>query len=208
MEELRSTEILDREIQDDARRKADKILKSVDAECIQLELETASRIEAVTREKEAEYNELLQTYIRDAEASVPLIKQRRLVSFTDTSVRSALDLWFNDIGKTKRLDLYRKLLEKFKDVLLKHTVTASYVGYSEKEIASLLESVFGTGIITEYICLNSRSAEAAGFSDGIKLVSSDRLIVCRATREEILEDLLSNKRQELAEALLGGSVPL
>ncbi|HKL86127.1 MAG TPA: hypothetical protein VJ861_07340 [Treponemataceae bacterium] len=208
MEELRSTEILDREIQDDARRKADKILKASDAECAQLASETAARIEAVTQEKEAEYANLLQTYVRDAEASIPLIKQRRLVSFTDTSVKSALDSWFNDIGENKRLEIYRKLLEKFKPVLVGHTVTASYIGYSEKQIKIFLESVFGSGIVTEFICLTLNSAEVLGFSDGVYLVSSDKLIVCRATREEIVNDLLSNKRQELAEALLGGSLPL
>ena len=170
--------------------------------------EATSRIEAVTKEKEAEYNELLHTYIKDAEASVPLIKQRRLVSFTDTSVKSALDLWFKDIGEKKRLDIYRKLLEKFKTLLSGHTVTASFIGYSEKDIMALLESVFGTGFVKESTCVTSRSAELAGFSDGVILVSSDKLIVCRATREEIIEDLLSNKRQELAEALLGGSLPL
>ena len=31
MEELRSTDILDKEIQDDARKKAEKILKNADA---------------------------------------------------------------------------------------------------------------------------------------------------------------------------------
>ena len=33
MQELRSTEILDKEIQTDARKKADKLLKKADADC-------------------------------------------------------------------------------------------------------------------------------------------------------------------------------
>ena len=36
MQELRSTEILDKEIEADARRKAEAILKKADEECVQI----------------------------------------------------------------------------------------------------------------------------------------------------------------------------
>ena len=45
MEELRSTEILEKEIQSDARRKAEKILKNADADCEKILSSVETRFE-------------------------------------------------------------------------------------------------------------------------------------------------------------------
>ena len=55
MEELRSTEILDKEIQEDARRKAERILRKTDVECEKIKNSVSTRIETVTSEKNEEY---------------------------------------------------------------------------------------------------------------------------------------------------------
>ena len=47
MEELRSAEILDKEIQDDARKKAEKILRNADSQCDQIMAQVESRLEEV-----------------------------------------------------------------------------------------------------------------------------------------------------------------
>ena len=98
MEELRSTEILDREIRDDARRKAEKILKDADRGCAAIASEVAARIAELRAAKEAEIAARLESYRRDSESRLPLDKERRLVSFIDSSVTSALEQWFRDIG--------------------------------------------------------------------------------------------------------------
>lgn len=202
MEELRSTEILDREIQEDARRKAEKILKANEAECEHILAGVAARVESARGEKDAEYKARLDSHVRDSEAAIPLEKQRKLVSFIDESVKAALDGWFAGIGKEKRLELYASLLRKVRPLFETSAVNVWFRGYGEAAIRELAESVFGAKGVASV-------AEAAtqAFGDGIVVESSDGLIRCRATMDEIRETLLNEKRQELAEALMGGRIP-
>lgn len=90
MEELRSTEILDREILEDARRKAEKILKTSEAECRAIYDDVSLRIEKSREEKSHEYKQKAESYRNDSASAIPLEKQRRIVSFVDTSVSQAL----------------------------------------------------------------------------------------------------------------------
>jgi len=207
MEELRSTAILDREIQDDSRRKAEKILKTCESECRQITDSVSDRIALIQAQKEAEYGKRLSLYTKDSESAIPLEKQRRLVNFIDNSVKDALDKWIEEIGKVKRLSLLEKLLEKYRIVLLNKKLKIFYIGYSEEEIKQTAFRVFGSGNIESVAELRAAKAEVEGFSDGMIVETLDRSIVCRATFAEIKLDLLSNKRQELAEALMGGRLP-
>ena len=52
MEELRSTEILDKEIEADARKKADKILKNADSEAEKILADVETRVKEAKEQKE------------------------------------------------------------------------------------------------------------------------------------------------------------
>lgn len=207
MEELRSTAILDKEIQDDARRKADKILKASDLECLQIAQDVSARISRVQEQKEKEYAKKLEAYLRDSSSAIPLEKQRRLVQFLDVSVQDALDTWFSDIGAEKRLSLLTHFLEKYAKILAGRTLNVSYRGYRQEEIQTISRDLFGAQSIASVTELSASQASEAGFSDGMILETAEKDIVCRATLTEIRQDLLSNRRQELAEALFGGRLP-
>lgn len=207
MEELRSTEILDREIQDDARRKAEKILKASEAECRQILDDVNARLARVKAEKEAEFARLLAAYRRDAESVIPLEKQRRLVTFMDSSVQEALDAWFRGIGAAKRLSLYERRLERYKPILSGATLAVRFFGYSEREIRDMAVKAFGKDSVASVTALDAKSAQAVGCSDGLYIETTDQAIRCRASLEEIRDELLQGLRQELAETLLGGRLP-
>jgi len=207
MEELRSTEILDREIQDDARRKADKILKASDAECLGIAESVSVRIQKTEKEKEAEYNRRLEHYQMDIESAIPLEKQRQLVLFTDTSVQEALDAWFRDIGKAKRLELIKKLLVRYISVLGESRLRVVYAGYEEGEIRSLVSELFGKEKIESIRKDDGLRHSSKNLSDGVNIETDDDRIICRASLEEIRTEILSTNRQELAEALMGGRLP-
>lgn len=207
MEELRSTEILDREIQEDARRKAEKILKTSEAECDQILSDTHKRIETVGLEKKAEYARLLDSYIRDAESAVPLEKQRRRVSFVDSSVGESLERWLDELGSEKRFSLYGRMLSGFQTVLRGETVRAYYKGSRETDVRSLISSALPESSCPDCVPASGNAKSSFEFSEGILVETENKSILCRATREELLADLLTNKRQELSEALLGGRIP-
>ena len=74
MEELRSTEVLDKEIETDARKKAERILAKADSDGKALVADVANRIEKFTEEKTAEYQKKTENYRADRDAVVPLKK--------------------------------------------------------------------------------------------------------------------------------------
>lgn len=207
MEELRSTEILDREIREDARRKAEKILKASEAECAQILAAVSERVERTRAEKTAEYAARLESYARDSASAIPLEKQRKLVSFIDGAVQEALDAWLAGIGASRRLELFANQLKRYADVLSGKKILVSYAGYPEDDIRALVARVFGEASIVSLTCLPAQAALASGFSDGVFVEAEDHSLLCRATVDEIRAELLSGHRQELAEALLGGRLP-
>ncbi|MBN1617209.1 MAG: hypothetical protein JW875_07830 [Spirochaetales bacterium] len=207
MEELRSTEILDREIQEDARRKAEKILKSNEAECRQILEEVDRRIAALRTDKGKEYAERLEVYKRDVQASIPLEKQRRLVSFIDNEVNQALDAWFTSIGESRRLSVYRQLLLRFKKSLNGKKMMVKVSGYAQDEARKLVESVFSPEAIDSVTVLDAPGKAALSLQDGFYLEDLGKTLSCRAGEQEVKNELLSTRREELAKALMGGRIP-
>jgi len=62
MEELRSTEILDKEIREDARRKANRILNNATLECEKILEDVNNRFEKDAETKKAEYQFKIDDY--------------------------------------------------------------------------------------------------------------------------------------------------
>jgi V/A-type H+-transporting ATPase subunit E len=206
MEELRSTETLDREIRDDARRKAEKILKDADAECASIAASVASRIALARAEKERVAAENLAHYRSDAESRLPLEKERRIASFIDSSVRAALDAWFEGIGEDRRLALYENLLARYKTVLAGKRIKVLCAGYSIDAVGAIVARALAP-ISEVQVSAAPLSAPPAGFSDGFVIETEDRAVLCRVTREELFHGILEDWRQELAESLFGGRLP-
>lgn len=207
MEELRSTEILDREIHEDARKKAEKLLRAADSDCDRVRSEYAARLEATKKDKSAEYAARLEAWRNDSVASVPLEKQRRLVSRIDAAVKKALDTWFESIGCERRLAIYRSTIERFLPALGTSKISVRSAGYAESELVPVLHAIFGKDRIASLTILSAAEARLAAFSDGLLLETADRSVLCRVTKGEIFDELLSVRRQELAEALYGGRLP-
>ncbi len=207
MEELRSTEILDREIQEDARRKAEKILKTSESECRQITEDVARRIERVREEREREYRSAVDSYLKDAASAVPLEKQRRLVSYIDGAVNAALDSWLSGLGSERKLALYAGVLSRYRPAVGKAKVAVRAAGFPEKDVRSAVASSLGGAEIVSFETLSAGHARSAGFEEGILVESADGSLACRATSAEIREELLINRREELAKALFGGRLP-
>ena len=72
MQELRSTDILDKEIQADARKKAERMLAKTDSECEKLLASVESDIEKAAEEKQQFFARKLEAFEKDRMAVVPL----------------------------------------------------------------------------------------------------------------------------------------
>ncbi len=206
MEELRSTEILDKEIHEDARRRAEKILIAAESECQEIERKAAEDFEKTSRSKKAEYEQMLADYKRDSQVSMPLEKQRRLISFIDNSVREALDSWFADADAKKKLFALRSLLEKYSVVLTGKRFDILSRGFSKKDVSELASSVLGKDAALSIEEMSESEAGRLKISEGFTVCSEDGTVFCRVTCDELKHELLQSHRQELAEKLLGKEV--
>ncbi len=206
MEELRSTEILDREIQEDARRKADKILKAAESDCVEIEREAAGRFEKMSARKKEEYEQMLSSYRKDSEAAVPLEKQRRLISYIDRAVQGALDSWFASAEKEKKLRLLGGLLVKYSAAVEGKKINILYRGYGEKDISNLVSERLKNVPVVSMKELSNSEAKGLGLEDGFFIQTEDGCVFCRVTCKELRDELLQEHREELAVKLLGADI--
>lgn len=203
MEELRSTEILAKEIKEDARKKAERILKNADAEAQNILSGISSRIQKVKKEKQSLYSEKIAAYKADCEAAVPLEKLRKRISFFDTEIKKALDTYFEKIGEDKRLAIISALLGSFTDSVRGCPLKIKYAGYPKAKIEKIVSAHFKDSKIEEYKALSSAEAEIAGLKDGVFAEEADGSFVCKASLDEVKDRLLTEKRAELKAALFG-----
>ncbi len=206
MEELRSTEILDKEIQTEARKKAEKIIRSAEAEAKSLEEEVALRIEKARTDKEEKNASKLSAIEKDLEASFPLEKERFLVSYIQESLDKGMNGYFSSLSEEEIMSVLMDELSRYEEKLASRPVTAYVYGFSLSLCEKVLKKKVNLSSIekTEF---NRRIQELAfGLENqkGIIIETLDKEIVLRLTLSEIVSRLEENYREELYEKLFAG----
>ena len=211
MQELRSTEILDKEIEADARRKAEAILKKADEECVQIMESVKTKLDFSRKEKEEFYKARLAAIEKDITASIPLEKQRFKVAFVQERLMQAVNKYLAGLDESKKLELVTKAFD-FNSCKDKELVAFVYgfdkaqaqawlekklAGVNGAKLVSCNKTEFGKEIVEDEIGLEN--------NEGIILESKDKTFRSRMTMTEVVSGLLDNNRAELAEALLGGA---
>lgn len=206
MEEFRSTEILDKEIQDDARRKAEKILKRADIDCQKIKDELNERIKTVSKEKQIFYNERLEAFKSDLEASLSLEKARFLVSFEYSSIIQAINRFLDNLSSEKKITLLDNLLKRYESKLADKKLTIKYHGFQQAELEKLIKKYFNKSYIESFISLNDDAAKELHDEYGMIIESADKSVRCRVTIDELIDEILDTHRYEIAEALFNGRI--
>lgn len=205
MEEFRSTEILDKEIQADARKKAEKILAKADVDCALLLEEVSGRIEKAKKELEDKYSLKIAAFEKDLSATLPLEKERFLVSFIQSSIEKAINAYLAKLSDEGKIDLVLKKSVKIEDVLKSKKLNALYYGFQESlvkktvgkkfDLISVKETEFNKMIIENDLGITDRK--------GIILESEDKAIRVRMTLSEVISQIQDKYRAELYSALFG-----
>ena len=205
MEEFRSTEILDKEIQADARKKAEKILAKADVDCALLLEEVSGRIEKAKKELEDKYALKIAAFEKDLSATLPLEKERFLVSFIQSSIEKAINAYLAKLSDEEKIDLALKKSVKIEDVLKSKKLNALYYGFQESlvkktvgkkfDLISVKETEFNKMIIENDLGITDRK--------GIILESEDKAIRVRMTLSEVISQIQDKYRAELYSALFG-----
>ncbi len=216
MEELRSTEILDKEIEADARKKAEKIQKNAEAECARILSSVDGRIKDAGETLASQYKSRIEKYEQNAKSALPLEEARFLVQFYADSVIGAFGEYLKNLGKEKRLSLIEKkckkvvllLSEKSKNAKLKFR--AKSFGLSDSEVRTVLDFPEISLISVEETTFEKSGEEAVrgnNIHEGIILESEDGTVRIRLTIEQILREIMDEYSEELATHLFGGTLP-
>lgn len=226
MEELRSAEILNREIQNEARKKAEKLLKDAEIEVARIQKASETRIKKLREEKQELFAQRLQHIQHDIEAAIPLEKERFLVSFEDKTVSEALDAYFAKMPLPKKLHLLQNLLKKYYPVFARYfeehpqskNLKVSYSGIDFVSVETIVREVFGKQFVVTGEIMSEMEAESIlvqtkemyvgnSLLYGFLLETEDKAIRCRITIQEIIETIMDKYSQELADSLFSGGLP-
>lgn len=211
MEELRSTEILDKEIEADARKKAEKILSRAEEDAQAILADVSRRVEEARSQKNAYYGEKLSQYEKAIDEALPLEKGRYLVSFYSDAVSKAFNEYLENLGAEKRLALIEKRLSNLPQTCLEKKINASVFGFNIADAKKILEKAFAKnlGKVVETSFEKSGEEGALGniFHEGIILSSEDGFIRVRLTIDQIVREIKDKYSEELALALFGGRLP-
>ena len=206
MQELRSTDILDKEIQADARKKAERMLEKADRDCQQLLASVEGDIEKAAEDKKQFFAHKLEAFEKDRQAVVPLEKERFKVSFIQNSIIQNINRYLEGLSEEKRLALVSRNFDfgkelNFNAYVYGFSLSAAKKFLSEKlknRLLSVTESRFSSAALEDDIGLAK--------PEGIILESEDRTFRCRLTLNEVIEGLLNSNRAELSETLFGGAL--
>lgn len=205
MEEFRSTEILDKEIQADARKKAEKILAKADVDCALLLEEVSGRIEKAKKELEDKYALKIAAFEKDLSATLPLEKERFLVSFIQSSIEKAINAYLAKLSDEEKIDLVLKKSVKIEDVLKSKKLNALYYGFQESLVKKTVGKKFNLISVKETEFNKMIIENDLGITDrkGIILESEDKAIRVRMTLSEVISQIQDKYRVELYSALFG-----
>lgn len=210
MEELRSTEILDKEIESDARKKAEKIIANAEEEAKQILDDVSNRVDEASKQKQNFYDEKFSRFEKNLEASLPLERERFLASFYADSVSKAFNDYLKNLGSEKRLDLAAKKIESLPKKILDEKLDAHIFGFETEKAQALLKKSFkNLGKVDEVPFEKSGEEACYGndFHEGIILEDENKTFRVRLTVDEFVRETKDKYSQELATALFGGRLP-
>ena len=210
MQELRSTDILDKEIQADARKKAERMLQKTDRDCENLLASVEADIQKAADDKKTFFDNKLNSYETDRKAVVPLEKERFKVSFIQNAVIQNINKYLEALSEEKRLELVSRSFD-FKTVTDAGFKVNAYVyGFSETVAKSFLSQKLGAALLS---CKETKFGaqvleDDLGLSkpEGIILESEDKNFRRRLTINEVIEKLLEQNRAERSSTLFGGDL--
>ena len=214
MKELRSTEILDREIEEDARKKAERILKNADEEAQKIAAAVEGRVKEPLEARRAGLEADYSRFVRDQEAILPLDHIRYLASFEDSAITKALDAYLRSLPPEKKEAILAEQLVAYRSLLEGQQVTAECFGFDEKAAVELVEKNSGARVSTCTVLEGENvsahlppSREGITARAGIVVETLDKGMRCRATLDEKVESIMETCNYELAETLFGGRLP-
>ena len=197
MEELQSSEILEREILEDARKKALRILKAAEETIHAKNTEWEKKTEAAIGELEKNYNEQIKLTTEKLMARLPIDKLRAKIEKIEDLLHFAVESWYHNLGKEQVFNLLKNELTErtafYKDYSGCKIKKAYYKALEHKDAQTIIKNIDESFTIEE--------SAAGGYFPSITLETENVRII--ASIQNLIDYYLLEKREELIEAMMG-----
>ncbi len=195
MDELRSSEALEREIRDDARKKAERILKQVDEEIRRLREAAEAQGSAEGERLSERYTQRADQYREEILARLPLEKKRLRIQWAEAELRKALASALSAMPDEELLALALKPLADCASFFSPGAYHVECLGFDPALALARLSLVLPG--------FSDQLMDSAPGKRSIHVLSSEARASFRADESTVLEYLDDEQREALATALLG-----
>ena len=210
MEELRSTDVLDREIEIDAKKKADRILQRAREEEEKILSEVDARVEESYKHAKAEYESRILQRQKNAQAYIPLEKERFLVSYYDRKVNTALNSFFDSMSEDEFDALLASRLLQYESALSDKKLNVRFFGLEKKSAEKIMGGFAKNVSAFDKIEFNQSREEACPGNEkhaGLLICDKENTFTVRLTMDELFRQIKDKYSYELAASLFDGRLP-
>jgi vacuolar-type H+-ATPase subunit E/Vma4 len=202
MEEIVSSEAIQGEILDDARKKASRVLEEADEEAARdvadIEAKAAEVVAEIVRENEAK----AARYRMETMARFPLERTRMRTVFVEGALREAARGYIDSLPEETVASLSEAMLAKGASFFAGKDIELRRKGLPEAQARSIASRALASASSLLFV-------EDSGLpAPGLVAASVDGSVVLKATMDLVESDLLDEKRGELAHALCPGALEL
>jgi vacuolar-type H+-ATPase subunit E/Vma4 len=195
MEVLNTGEELGRQILEDARKKASRVLEAVDKECAAIREEGRRVAETEISRVRADGDRTIAALRAEMEAALPLDFLRTRLGFIQDTVTAALRAFLEGLSLGDLAGILEGRIRKAAGALAGRTVTVLHGGLDARLARQTVERA------VPGIAISAVRPLPAG--RGLEIESDDGRVRFRCTTAELEAELLEERREELAVAALG-----
>jgi len=195
MEEIGNTEAIQKEILEEARKAAEKIVRDADEAVGLAETQSTERIRSAKESVARAAETWIERNRAETLARVPLEKIRYRTALVDGRVRKALADWFATLGEDKVAGLLEDRIKASGPVFGGGSVKIRYRGLSKARAMAITKAALAVPDPAEAI------EDPKLPATGLVVFSVDGKLTLRATVDLVESDLLDRQRGELSRAL-------
>ncbi|MDP3176952.1 MAG: hypothetical protein Q8M76_03540 [Spirochaetaceae bacterium] len=202
MEELTTTDAIKGEILEEARRKAERVLKDADEEAVRARRSCVDAGDRVAQEIRASGATRVARTRSETFARIPLEKMRMRTAFVDAGLRRSVDAFLSRLGEDRIAALCGALLARGAGSLAGKDFRARRKGLSPETAAEMV------ALALPGARMSSQVEDGGLPASGLVAEAADGSVIVRATLDLVQEALLDECRGELARALCAEALSL
>lgn len=203
MEILSSTDVIGEEIKEEARKKANLILKNADAEVAKLQALAGERLARLKEMQEQLYSEKIKKYRDEVFVRLPLSKFKEKIEYVENLFNLASTKYFASLDVNSQLFIVKTVLKKYKSVLQEGDILVKYAGFPKEKVARLVSSVFPACNIKEVREATNEEMRRFAIRQGIIIEEVEKNFFCKASLEGAKTALFDEMKARLCDVLCG-----